>query len=362
MYSTCLFCHANLGSNQVLEAFPIGGRLAYDPEKGRLWALCKRCGRWNLSPLEERWEALEDCEGLFRATKLRASTDNIGLARLADGTDLVRIGRPQLPEFAAWRYGKQFAPRYRRTLLVESLAHVGLIGAVVAAPNALVITIPAVALYLGGAITYAYRKEWRVVARVDTPSGATSIIRGHHLKSARVTPDNEGADDARWILSTRADGEDVKLRGEHATWLVGKILARINHVGGGETVLNDAVARLEHEGGSNALFHHIAEKPPYEKSAWARWWYETGGAAGAISQPGTLQSMPAADRLALEMASHEEAERRAMEGELKALEAAWREAEEIAEISDSLLLPPGTEEFLERHRRSSDRTIERSND
>jgi hypothetical protein len=40
--------------------------------------------------------------------------------------------------------------------------------------------------------------------------------------------------------------------------------------------------------------------------------------------------------LALEMALHEETERRAMEGELAVLEAMWREAEEIAAIADRL--------------------------
>jgi hypothetical protein len=42
------------------------------------------------------------------------------------------------------------------------------------------------------------------------------------------------------------------------------------------------------------------------------------------------------DALALEMALQEEAERAALEGELTALEAAWREAEEIARIADAL--------------------------
>ena len=41
-------------------------------------------------------------------------------------------------------------------------------------------------------------------------------------------------------------------------------------------------------------------------------------------------------RLALEIAAHEETERRAMEGELKLLERQWRAAEEIAEIADRL--------------------------
>ena len=42
------------------------------------------------------------------------------------------------------------------------------------------------------------------------------------------------------------------------------------------------------------------------------------------------------DRLALEMAANEDAERRALEGELASLEAAWRGAEEIAVIADHL--------------------------
>jgi hypothetical protein len=58
-------------------------------------------------------------------------------------------------------------------------------------------------------------------------------------------------------------------------------------------------------------------------------------------------------RLAFEMALHEEAERRAMEGELAELERAWREAEEIAAISDDLLLPAGVEQKLERIHQTS---------
>jgi hypothetical protein len=46
------------------------------------------------------------------------------------------------------------------------------------------------------------------------------------------------------------------------------------------------------------------------------------------------------ERLALEMAVHEETERRAMEGELAILEKAWRDAEVIAAICDDDLTPP----------------------
>jgi hypothetical protein len=106
-----------LGLNEVVEPFPVGRRLAFDAAKGRLWVVCRGCERWNLSPLEERWEAIEVCERLFRDVRTRVSTDQIGLARLREGLELVRIGAPQRPEFAAWRYGDQFGRRFRRTAL-----------------------------------------------------------------------------------------------------------------------------------------------------------------------------------------------------------------------------------------------------
>ena len=97
MYTTCMFCKKPLGANEVLESFPVGRRLAFDAARGRLWVVCRRCQRWNLTPLEERWEAVEDCERLFRETRMRASTENIGIARHREGLDLVLHRRA-----AAW--------------------------------------------------------------------------------------------------------------------------------------------------------------------------------------------------------------------------------------------------------------------
>jgi hypothetical protein len=45
-------------------------------------------------------------------------------------------------------------------------------------------------------------------------------------------------------------------------------------------------------------------------------------------------NLSSVERLALEMSVHEETERRAMDGELATLQAAWRDAEEIARICD----------------------------
>src|ERR687895_2676805 len=118
MYHHCLFCQTDLGANESVERFPVGRRLAFDAAKGRLWVVCPRCTRWNLTPLEERWEAIEQCERLYRGTRLRASTDNVGLARLRHGLELIRIGSPLRPEFAAWRYTAKFGRRRRDAQLL----------------------------------------------------------------------------------------------------------------------------------------------------------------------------------------------------------------------------------------------------
>ena len=106
MYRNCIFCSAELGSNDSLEHFPVGRSVAFDGERGRLWAVCPACSRWNLSPIEERWEAIGAAERLFRDTSMRAENDRIGLARLRDGTRLIRVGGRTAPgERAVWRYG-----------------------------------------------------------------------------------------------------------------------------------------------------------------------------------------------------------------------------------------------------------------
>src|SRR5687768_14221775 len=111
MYKICLFCHVDLGRNDSIEGLSVGRRIAFDSEKGRLWVVCTECGRWNLTPFEERWEAIEDCERIFRNTRLRVATDNVGLAQPHWGFELVRIGAALRPEIAAWRYGTKLLTR-----------------------------------------------------------------------------------------------------------------------------------------------------------------------------------------------------------------------------------------------------------
>lgn len=61
MRPTCLFCHGRLPTNAVIEAFPVGKRVAYDPSSDRFWVVCTGCRRWNLAPLveDERKSAID---------------------------------------------------------------------------------------------------------------------------------------------------------------------------------------------------------------------------------------------------------------------------------------------------------------
>jgi hypothetical protein len=54
------------------------------------------------------------------------------------------------------------------------------------------------------------------------------------------------------------------------------------------------------------------------------------------------------------MATHEESERRALEGELSLLETAWQEAEEIASIADDMFVPDETRSRLSELKKNSD--------
>ena len=126
MYQRCLVCHTPFPPNEALEHFPTGIRVAFDPGKGRLWAICKECKRWSLAPIEERWEALDELEKITRdRAKLLSQTDNIALLR-ADPLEIVRVGRANLAEQSWWRYGKELA---RRRQNYKKLSTAGAIGA-----------------------------------------------------------------------------------------------------------------------------------------------------------------------------------------------------------------------------------------
>jgi hypothetical protein len=334
MFQTCIFCHKPLGANASIEQFPVGRRLAFDGAKGRLWVVCRSCERWNLSPLDTRWEAIEECERTFRDTRMRVSTDNIGLARLAEGLELVRVGAPQRPEFAAWRYGDQFGRRRRRTFLV--------VGGVATAVGTLTIAGAAAGLSFGafGGIIGQIPNYINAMRKVKlrTADGRLIKVNGVEFAQARLVgaPDT-GAPQ----LSVKVKRKVEVFDGPEALALASRLLPAINVSGGGKRAVQEAVRDLDAQHGSEAYLER---------------YFTSVGPVDRKGRPKPVSTLPAPTRLALEMALHEEAERRAIEGELAVLEAAWAEAEEIAGISDNMLLPATVESRLEELKRPSDAT------
>jgi len=333
VYTICMFCNKPLGANEVVESFPVGRRLAFDAEKGRLWVVCRKCERWNLTPLEERWEAVEACEKLFRGTRVRVSSENIGLARHPEGLELVRIGRPLRPEFAAWRYGDQFGRRRRRYLLYGA-AGTAAVGA------ALVGSLTGAAGLMAISIMWQPVQIWmnrRTVVRLRTDDNRKIKLQPHHLLATRIR-DDDGPGPGFKLQIRKGKKKTTWHEGTEAWRVAGQILPGLNTAGGKRQTVSAAVARIEDTGHPERFLAELAASA-------GRRYARHAGVLGKLSKP---------TQLAFEMALHEEQERRALEGELWLLERAWEEAEEIAAISDDMFLPEGTEDFLAKHRPSGD--------
>jgi hypothetical protein len=369
MYTTCLFCHSDLGANHFLPAFPVGRRLAFDAKKGRLWVVCTRCGRWNLTPLEERWEAIDEGERLFRGTRLRMSTDNIGLARFRGGFELVRIGPALLPEIASWRYGARLArlePEHEQRGLISRGARLIVRGAA----GALVHYAHAVGLSDDAVLRMrTFRRGNGIVLRTGDEDGNTITVRYAHLGAAELIRPEQGA---HWQLRLRHDRGVATLSESAALRAAGKMLATLNFGAASGAEVQHAIMKLDDAGDPEGYFTRVAslamrtswgrfpdaprreETPPKgsfserlalqlaNRSFWGR-----GGTGSDEQTP--LYRLPAADRLALEMAANEDIERKALRGELDALHAAWQDAEEIAAIADELFSDGVLEEFKRQY-------------
>jgi len=162
------------------------------------------------------------------------------------------------------------------------------------------------------------------VARLRTPDGRVLSVRGTALGKARLGVDLSGEP----AFSFKHKGRLEIFRGEDALAVAGRLLPAINPSGGSKRAVADAVQAIEARRGAEGYL-----------DAWLR-------SKPGIDSVKAVARQPVMTRLALEMALHEEAERRAIEGELAMLEAAWRDAERIAAISDDLLMPQAVDQQL----------------
>jgi hypothetical protein len=217
----------------------------------------------------------------------------------------------------------------------------------------------------GGGAWYGYSQvirgvmNERIASRLRHPDSDEKIkVQLKHLEKSRFVPTGEPGE---WELHVQyargwssgfstGKGETLVYQGDEAMEVAGKLMARANRAGGNKKTIDMAVKRIESVGDPESFLDEAvleSERLRREKAA-------GNPKKLAKTTEGSLAKLPKDIRLAIEMATHEESERRAMEGELEILETAWRQAEEIAGIADSLLLPAEVDEFVKSEREHVD--------
>lgn len=339
MLKRCLSCHRELPGNEEIESFPVARRVAFDPRRGRLWAICTWCGHCSLAPFDRRWEALEELERQSRdRARLLMKTDHIGLLQLGS-IQLIRVGECELREEAWWRYGKTLRGRRLRYGIVTAVGGsaaiatvVGLVAGIATIsfsgdlfigtswkdikelPRATVRTGAQVALNLDRRMRYG-AIAWRGRASCRRCGG--SITQLAFKDRGRLIVDSERS--LRRICyrcGARAEDAGYRIQGLEAEHLLRRILAFENHAGATESDLENAVALIQRM------------NTPAEARADGLW---TG-------------RFPFGDysrerKLALEMVVNEEVERELLALEVAELAARWQEEEELAQIIDGELTP-----------------------
>jgi hypothetical protein len=352
MYRHCPSCTRDLGENEALEHFPVGKRLAYDLGRGRLWVLCPRCRAWNLAPIEERWEAVEESERLFEKAEEGLATEHIALGRLPDGTELVRIGKAEGPELAGWRYANRISARWKRAQTTGGLATAAW---VIAGPSGIGGPLLPVLIVGGvGVATWQWvkrrerRLEFHPLGREDDPHARVVLSPGR-LRNLRLLPgteeEGEGLPPDDWSLDLpTVGGGRIIIPGELRSRALRLSLLELNKQIGKPAHVKKAMDRVVEAGDSERLVATAAQSLAAGNDF-------NGRLSSVFGDPKSLKGSHPVLRLALEIAANEEAERIALEGELYRLQLEWREAEELAAISDNLLVPEWVNRKIEAWKR-----------
>lgn len=321
--TTCLFCHQPFPENQTLERFVSGRRVAYDPVRGRLWAVCPSCGRWTLAPFETRWEVLDDLERLTRdGARLLGETDEIALLE-AEDLEIVRVGRAGLREESWWRYGREFSARRRSakrevrkgkvrealfTLLIAGFPLWGVMD-----PNH----------WIGRARTKKFGKvAWQGEVKCDGCGAALREVLFDERNHLLLRPGPYGGVAFWYGCAVCAAGKGLEederghlIMGVAAEHILRRVLAYANFAGGTEAMVREAMDVVESYPTTHDLVGQVCRR---------------GHSLGALTERRSF---------ALEIAVNADLERRLLELELEELESRWREEEEIAAIADGILTP-----------------------
>ena len=336
MFTRCLVCATSFEPNEQLEHAPYGHKLAFDPSRGRLWAVCSTCRRWSLMPIEDRWEALEELEKVtVDRARLLSQTDNIALLR-AGPMDIVRVGRARLTEEAWWRYGRELTSRKRKW---DKLGFAGTLAAAAVVAGGWAaggVSMLGMWLIMGhgsetvrdGARWLRFGSAaWRGEEQCAKCGFAFRSIAYRDRASLGIFP---GGEPGRMELVARCPrcGQyreaGLRLSGEDADRTLRRVLAYHHFSGASEQRVRKATRLIEEAGSPQDLTRIVVRD---------------GKRLGDLQRTGGI---------ALEIAANESTEQHLLELELAELEAHWRREEELAAIIDGELTPLPLLETLRR--------------
>jgi len=305
VYRLCLVCRAPFPEGKVLEYVPRGDRVAYDPERGRVWLICRSCRRWSLAPLEERWEALEELErvvsggrgssihGGSRKVHLLSKTDHIALFGIGP-LEIVRVGDAEFTEEAWWRHGRQLGRPRLLDLKLPDLAR----------------------RYRYGSVAWRGRKECPGCGHIFTEL----LYSDRDILVVRPGEEDEGPD-ATPTISLRChrcrdvDEGGLHFGGSEADLTLSRVMAFEHLTAASMEQVRAAAKIIEDAGGASTLVRILTKH---------------GKALGALPPIGSM---------ALEITAIEARERRDLRMELAELKFQWRQEDELAALVDEDLTP-----------------------
>lgn len=334
MFTRCLFCHGSFPENGQLARMPHGRKIAFDPVEGRLWAVCERCHRWNLAPIDERDAALYELERIARDHgRPIGQTANISLLQAGPLT-LIRVGRAGLVEQAWWRYGRELRKRKASYESRRSQVTAYTFGAM---------------QYLGDLIGFSdgdvaidwedtpvadvlrwRRFGWAAWHGRETCPYCNSTLRALRYDLGWWVYPLRGADGRLGvgIPCQRCDpwtpDKVYELHGDVAENTLRRLLAYQNICGASERRITDAAKAIEQAGSAGEFALSVTDD---RASLWKM------GAVGTIG---------------LEIALNETVEKRLLDLEVRQIEFIWRQEEALARIIDRELTP---RRLLEAHLR-----------
>ncbi|MDX1395376.1 MAG: hypothetical protein R3195_13390 [Gemmatimonadota bacterium] len=323
MQGRCLYCGHSLGGVAGIASVRTGGRIAFDPERARIWTVCERCHGWNLWWRDDGGRTLEALERLARdRARVLYETDHVSLLQ-APSCQLVRVGPAPRRESAWWRYGRRLRRRHDRFQ-----------SPVTQVATATYSAVSSVGISVGlGSVTGDFRRavdrrvevlRWRRfggtawAGRAPCPNCGSVLIRLFFMKCSDLVlftgPDGRPA---VGMPCARCDPWSTEETHRFEPALVEPLLRRVlawHNIDGATTRdLDRSVGLIESQGSAERFIEHLAR----------------------VRLP--LHQMDHVERLALEIAVNDRAEHESLMADAARLEAGWRRADEIATIIEEEL-------------------------